>query len=78
VYFDKSCRFTIEHGHNNNLTLDLASVAYWYQESASALPRSFTKEERQYKPLIGPSEIHLWRNAWRISEGSDAKLWGNE
>ncbi len=76
VYFDKSCRFTIEHGHNNNLTLDLASVAYWYQDKASALPRTFTKEERQPMPMIGASEIHLWRNAWRIEKGNDPKLWG--
>lgn len=78
VYFDNSCKFTIEHGHNNNLTLDLASVAYWYQESASKLPRTFSKEERRPKPLIGASEIHLWRNAWRIDNGNDLRLWGDE
>ena len=78
VFFDKSCRFTIEHGHNNNLTLDLASVAYWYQDIPGKLPRSFTKEERRPKPLIGASEIHLWRNAWRVKNGSDPELWGNE
>ncbi len=78
IYFDQSCRLTIEHGHNNNLTLDLASVAYWYQEAASALPRSLTKEERQPKPLIGPTDIHLWRNQWRIGMGRDPELWGNE
>lgn len=66
IYFDKSCKFTIEHGDNNDLTLDLASVAYWYQEKATPLPRSFTKEERQPKPIIGSSEINLWRNVWRI------------
>ena len=77
-YFDKSCRFTIEHGHNNNLTLDLASVAYWYQETASSLPKSFTKEERQPKPKIGATDIHLWRNAWRIDKGKKTTLWGNE
>jgi hypothetical protein len=76
VYFNKSCKFTIEHGHNNNLTLDLASVAYWYQDKPSALPKSFTKEERKPMPMIGASEIHLWRNAWRIEKGSDPKLWG--
>ena len=27
----KSLRVSIEHGHDNNLTLDLSSVAYWYQ-----------------------------------------------
>lgn len=78
VYFDKSCRFTIEHGHNNNLTLDLASVAYWYQDKASPLPRSFTKEERVHKPIIGAAEIHKWRDAWRIEQGNGRQLWGNE
>jgi len=78
VYFDKSCKFTIEHGHNNNLTLDLASVAYWYQDKASKLPRSFTKEERQFKAIIGASEIHKWRDAWRIENGSKRQLWGDE
>ena len=77
-YFDKSCKFTIEHGHNNNLTLDLASVAYWYQEKASSLPRTFTKEERKPMPIIGVSNIHLWRNAWRIDKGNKTTLWGNE
>ena len=78
VYFDQSCRFTIEHGHNNNLTLDLASVAYWYQDSASPLPRSFTKAERKPMPAITPSDIHLWRDAWRKQHGGDPSLWGNE
>lgn len=78
VFFDKSCRFTIEHGHNNNLTLDLASVAYWYQDSPGKLPRSFTKEERQPKPLIGASGIHLWRHAWRVENKSGSQLWGDE
>jgi hypothetical protein len=71
-YFDKSCKFTIEHGHNNNLTLDLASVAYWYQEKASALARSFSKEERQPKPIIDSSNIKVWRNIWQIDKGVKA------
>ena len=78
IYFHESCRFTIEHGHNNNLTLDLASVAYWYQDRAAGLPRSFTKAERKPKPVVGPTEIHLWRNAWRIDKGSSPELWGIE
>jgi hypothetical protein len=78
IYFDKSCRYTIEHGHNNCLTLDLASVAYWYQEKASPLPKSVSKEERKPKPFIGPSELHLWRDAWRKDKGNNEKLWGNE
>ena len=78
VCFEKSCRFTIEHGHNNNLTLDLASVAYWYQDAAGPLPRSFTKAERKPMPEITPSDIHLWRDAWRKEHGNDPRLWGNE
>ena len=31
IYFDKSIRVTIEHGHANKLTNDYASTAYWYQ-----------------------------------------------
>jgi hypothetical protein len=78
VQFEKSCKLTIEHGTSNNLTLDLASVAYWYQDKASGLPRTFTREERQPKPLIGPSQINNWRNAWRNQMGNDMLLWGNE
>ncbi len=78
VIFDKSCKFTIEHGTNNNLTLDLASVSYWYLDKATGLPRSFTREERQPKPLIGASQINIWRNAWRDANGNDMQSWGNE
>lgn len=78
VIFDKSCKFTIEHGTNNNLTLDLASVSYWYLDKATSLPRSFTREERQPKPLIGASQINIWRNAWRDANGNDMQSWGNE
>ncbi|QGY42548.1 DUF2961 domain-containing protein [Maribellus comscasis] len=78
VYFDKSCKFTIEHGHNNNLTLDLASVAYWYQHKAAPLPRSFSKEERKPLPAIRAVDIHLWRDAWRNAHGNKRDLWGNE
>lgn len=66
VYFKKSCLFTIEHGHDNNLTLDLASVAYWYQSTAAPLPRSFTKEERKPKPLIDDANIQKWQEIWRL------------
>lgn len=78
IYFEQSGRFTIEHGHNNNLTLDLASVAYWYQDKAERLPQPLTKEQRVHKPLIGASEIHRWRDAWRTENGKGTQLWGNE
>jgi hypothetical protein len=79
IFFDRSLRFTIEHGHNNNLTLDLASVAYWYQKDPhKKFPPLASKEERAPKPLIGVVDIHRWRDAWRKQHGNDPKLWGNE
>ncbi|MBZ4187476.1 glycoside hydrolase family 172 protein [Niabella beijingensis] len=76
VYFDRSLRFTIEHGSNNVLTLDLASVAYWYQDKADRTPPIPDAAARKPMPLIGPSEIHRWRNEWRKSKGNDTRLWG--
>jgi len=32
VYFNKSIRVTIEHGHANHRSDDFSSTAYWYQE----------------------------------------------
>lgn len=32
IPFGKSIKVTIEHGHNNHRSDDLASVAYWYQD----------------------------------------------
>ncbi len=78
VYFDKSIKVSIEHGHNNCLTLDLASVAYWYQNKAVGVPAIPGKVERTAKPMLNVNEVHRWRHAWRESMGGDPKLWGNE
>ena len=78
IYFDKSLKFTIEHGHNNVLILDLRSVAYWYQSQADRVPAIKPKKEREPMPLINPVDIHKWRDAWRKSKGDGTKLWGNE
>ena len=79
IYFDRSLRFSIEHGHDNNLTLDLSSVAYWYQsEPHKAFPAFPSREARKPKPKIGEVDIHLWRDAWRKAHGSGSQLWGNE
>lgn len=78
VFFEKSLKATIEHGHNNNLTLDLASVAYWYQTEATPLPQAPTKEMRKPKPLINFLDVHRWRHEWRKSKESKSTLWGNE
>jgi hypothetical protein len=79
LYFDKSLKFTIEHGHNNCLTLDLASVAYWYQAPPlTKLPPAPDKKSRQPKRFIRPADIHKWRHEWRKNKGGDNQLWGNE
>ena len=78
IYFDKSLKFTIEHGHNNVLILDLRSVAYWYQSQAARVPAIKGKKDREPMPLINPVDIHRWRDAWRKSKGDGTKLWGNE
>jgi hypothetical protein len=79
IFFDRSFKHTIEHGHNNCLTLDLASVAYWYQQPPlMPLAPIPNKEQRAFKPLTGLWEIHQWRNEWRKAKGGDPKLWGNE
>jgi len=78
IFFENGIKGTIEHGHNNNLTLDLGSVAYWYQDKAMMLPPAPTKEQRKLMPFIGPAEIHKWRDAWRKAKGNSPTLWGNE
>ena len=78
LFFDKSMKFTIEHGNNNSLTLDLASVAYWYQDEAVAVPAIANKEERKPKSFNNAIEIHKWRNEWRKNSGGDRQLWGDE
>ena len=78
VFFQKSLRASIEHGHANNLTLDLATVAYWYQaEPHEPFPTILPKEKRQPMPPIGVVEIHKWRDSWRREQGG-GPLWGNE
>ena len=79
VYFDRSLRFSIEHGHDNNLTLDLSTVAYWYQaEPHKKFPAFPSREARKPKPRIGEVDMHLWRHEWRKARGADGRLWGNE
>ncbi len=78
IAFKKSLRATIEHGHDNCLTLDMCSVAYWYQtEPHKPFPQMLPKEKRQNMPAIGPVEIHRWRDAWRKAMNGGV-LWGNE
>ena len=69
IRFNKSLRASIEHGHANVLTLDLASVAYWYQSLPSKpFPRLPSAKERKPSPVTTPTDIHKWRDAWRKSQ----------
>lgn len=78
IRFKKSLRASIEHGHANCLTLELASVAYWYQTLPSKpFPPLPSALERVPRPEIGVVDIHRWRDAWRSSRGGGS-LWGNE
>jgi hypothetical protein len=79
IYFRESLRFTIEHGHNNNLTLDMATVAYWYQTGLhKPYPLLPDREARAPLPFIRHLDIHRWRHEWRRNMGDDSKLWGRE
>ncbi|MBE8721857.1 glycoside hydrolase family 172 protein [Sphingobacterium pedocola] len=75
IYFDTALKFTIEHGHNNQLTLDLASVAYWYQKEVAAVPATPNKEQRKPKPVHTYNELHKWRHEWRKANGNAPDLW---
>lgn len=78
IYFDKSLVASIEHGHANNLTLDLCTVVYWYQaEPHSPLARLPEVEERRNQAAIDLRDIHVWRHHYRQSQG-DGFVWGNE
>lgn len=47
IFFNKSIRVTIEHGHANTLTLDYSSTAYWYQsEPHKPFPTILPVEQR--------------------------------
>lgn len=78
IRFSKSLRASIEHGHGNCLSLDLASVAYWYQTLPSKpfgpLP---SVEARRPRGALGAVDFHRQRDVWRQSKGGGA-LFGNE
>ncbi len=76
VRFDKSLRLSIEHGHANNLTLDIATVAYWYQlephKPFGPMPGCAARENM---PAITHHDVIAWRDAWLREQGDDS-LWG--
>lgn len=78
IHFDQSLRFSIEHGHNNCLTLEMCSVAYWYLDQPSKLDPIPGKEARKLKPVINILDMHRWRHEWRKNIGVESHPWGNE
>lgn len=79
IVFTKSLRASIEHGHDNNLALDLSTVAYWYQaEPHKRFPVMRSRALRANLPEIDVRDIHLWRHEWRQAMGGSPTLWGNE
>jgi len=78
IRFTKSLRASIEAGHANVLTLEIASVAYWYQTLPSKpFPKLPPAKDREPRKDIGVVDVHRWRDAWRQAKGG-GKLWGNE
>ena len=78
IYFDESLRFTIEHGHNNGLTLEIATVAYWYLDRPSSVDPIPTKEERKFMPIIHYIDMDKWRQEWRKNMENSSNPWGHE
>lgn len=78
IRFTSSLRASIEHGHANTLTLEIASVAYWYQtEPHKAFPPLPDTDARKPRTEMSVVDVHLWRDAWRKANGG-GRLWGNE
>ena len=79
IRFTRSLLASIEHGHNNCLTLEMSSVAYWYQsEPHTTFPVMQDRQARKPMPEISSVDIHRWRDAWRKAHGNGPALWGNE
>ena len=79
VYFDKSLKFSIEHGHNNNMNIDLASVAYWYQQKpAKKLPPIPNKAQRAPKRILGDWDMINKRKVWLKSIENEYDEWKDE
>ncbi len=78
IRFQTSLRASIEHGHANGATLDLASVAYWYQTMPHRpFPPLPSAAGRAPRASLVVEDLHRWRHAWRELRGG-GKLWGGE
>lgn len=78
IIFNQSIRGSIEVGHANSLTVDLVTVAYWYQtEPHTPFGGLADRTGRENMPKIDLTHIHKWREAWRQAMGG-GPLWGHE
>lgn len=78
IRFKKSLRASIEHGHANALTLELATVAYWYQTLPhKPFPPMASVAERAPRKIPDAVDLHRWRDVWRHHKGG-GKVWGTE
>lgn len=78
IRFEKNFLFLLEHGHANSLTLDLVSVAYWYQSLSQKPLRKLPKAEfRKNQPEINFRHLHKWRDSFRSEKGY-GEIWGHE
>jgi hypothetical protein len=79
IYFEKSLRASIEHGHNNTMIQDICTVAYWYQTLPhKKFPPFPARARRANMPPITAKDVHLWRQEWRKAMGNGKTLWGKE
>lgn len=65
IEFQKSIRFTIEHGHDNNFENDYTSTAFWYQE-----------DPHEPFPTMPPAQARLpgWPEGVSQAIDAEAKL----
>ena len=60
IHFQRSIRWTIEHGHANNFANGYASVAMWYQDEPHGAFRALPERDAMRPPLPGDfDEVRL-------------------
>jgi hypothetical protein len=65
IRFQTALKFSIEHGHDNCLELELATVAYTYQTLIQAPHAPLPDlKSRIPRPVTNEWDIHRWRTSW--------------
>ncbi|MFC1735536.1 glycoside hydrolase family 172 protein [Candidatus Hydrogenedentota bacterium] len=79
IIFRESLRGSIECSHANASSMDIVTVAYWYQtEPHKPFPALPDREGRQNMPEISSREIMQWRLAWQQMGEEVGTKWGDE